>query len=87
MTFTKNYWSNEEKTVQHFEEVILSLSQKTKHKYPYPKEQMSLVIMGRFKGQYNKILKFSHNLANKFQPVGISVNKADKSFISERYNI
>ena len=87
-----------EKGVEHFEKVIFPFFQKTKEEYNYPKEQMSLVIMDTFKGQGNNVLKelceknfykvviVPHNLTKKFQPLDISVNKAVKSFISEKYN-
>ena len=59
---------------------------------------MSLVIMDTFNVQDNEVLKelcakkfcevvlAPHNLTNKFQSPDISVNKAAKSFISEKYN-
>ena len=59
---------------------------------------MSLVIMDTFKGQDNdQMRKFCskssceifitpHNLTNTFQPLDMSVNKAVKSFISNKYN-
>ena len=59
---------------------------------------MPLVIMDTFKGQDNNVLKefceknfcevviFPHNLTNKFQPLDMSVKKAAKSFIFEKYN-
>lgn len=64
----------------------------------YPKEQHCLIIMDTFKGQDNDVLKelcsdnnckvviVPHNLTNKFQPLDISVNKAAKAFIQNRYN-
>ena len=64
----------------------------------YPKEQMSLVIMDTFKGKDNDELRklcmsnncevviVPHNLTNKFQLLDLSVNKAAKAFISEKYN-
>ena len=64
----------------------------------YPKEQMSFVIMDTSKGQNNdkmrnfcaknscEIVIISHNLTNKFQLLDISVNKAVKSFIFDKYN-
>ena len=59
---------------------------------------MSLVIMDTFNVQDNEVLKelcakkfcevvlVPHNLTNKFQSPDISVKKAAKSFISEKYN-
>ena len=54
--------------------------------------------MDTFKGQGNETLKklcagnncdvviVPHNLTNKFQPLDLSVNKAAKSFIHNKYN-
>ena len=54
--------------------------------------------MGTFKGQHNDILRefcgenncnvviTTHNLTNKFQPLDLSVNKAAKSSIQNKYN-
>ena len=59
---------------------------------------MSLVIIDTFKGQDNdEMRKFSaksscgiviipRSLTNKFQPLDVSVNKAAKSLISDKYN-
>ena len=99
VTFTKNYWSNMEKAVDHFEKVIFPFFQKTKDKHCYPKQQMSLVIINTSKGQDNEVPKelcakkfcedviVPHNLRNKFLPLSfdVSVNKTGKSFISEKY--
>ena len=46
-----------EKAVEYFEKVIFPLIKKTKNKYRYPKEQMSLVITDSFEGQDNRVLK------------------------------
>ena len=43
--------------------------------------------MGKFCAKnYCKIVIIPHNLTNKFQPLDISVSKATKSFISDKYN-
>ena len=58
---------------------------------------MSLVIMGALKGYNDKMRKFCaknsyefaiipHNLRNKFLSLDISVSKAAKSFIFDKYN-
>ena len=59
---------------------------------------MSLVIMDIFRSQDKDVLEelcaknfcelviLPHNLTNKFQPLDISVSKADKYFISEKHN-
>ena len=57
-----------------------------------------MIIIDTLKGQDNDTLKklcaenncdvviVRHNLTNKFQPLDLSVNKADKSFIQNKYN-
>ena len=64
----------------------------------HPEEQYALIIMDTFKGQNNdrlrepcsenycEVVTVPHNLANKFQPLNISVNKATKAFIQNMYN-
>ena len=98
VTYTKNHWSNQLKVTEHFEKVIFPFLDQIKERMAYPKEQMSLVIMDTFKGQDNDELRklcmsnncevviVPHNLTNKFQPLDLSVNKAAKAFISEKYN-
>ena len=98
VTCTKNHWSNQVEVTEHFEKVIFPFLDQIKERMGYPKEQMSLVIMDTFKGQDNDELRklcmsnncevviVPHNLTNKFQPLDLSVNKAAKAFISEKYN-
>ena len=89
VTYTENHYSNLLKAVDHFEKVIFPYLEKIKIRKGYPKEQISLIIMDTFKGQDNddfQIVIVPHNLPNKFQPLDLTVNKAAKSFISEKYN-
>ena len=63
-----------------------------------PKDQYSLVIMDRFKGQDNDLLKklcdknfckvviVLHNLTNEVQPSDISVSKSAEAFIYNKSN-
>lgn len=65
------------------------MSQKKKE-LQYPSEQYSLVIMDTFKGQDNDAIKelcaknncelviVPHNLTNKFQSLGLTVNQKEK---------
>ena len=83
---------------EHFEKVIFPFLDQIKERMGYPKDQMSLVTMDTFKGQDNDELRklcmcnncevviAPHNLTNKFQPLDLSVNKAAKTFISEKNN-
>ena len=34
-----------------------------------------------------QIVHVPHNLTNKFQPLGLSVNKTAKAYVSEKYNL
>ena len=96
--FTENHWSNTDKSLEFFDEIIFPYFEKKKEENGLHKEQHSLVIMDTFKGQDNDILKefcsknkcelviVPHNLTNKFQPLDLSVNKAAKAFIQNQYN-
>ena len=81
-----------------FEKDTFSYLEKIKVQKGYPKEQMSLVIMDTFKRQDSdemrkfcaknscEIVIIPHNLTHRFEPLDISVNKATKSFISDKCN-
>ena len=96
--FTKNHWSNTDKSIEFFDEIIFPYLQQVKEEKGLPQEQHSLVIMDTFKGQDNGILRgfcsknicevviVPHNLTNKFQPLDLTVNKAAKAFIQNQYN-
>ena len=87
VTFTEN----------HFKEMIFPYLEDTKPSKSYPLEQYTLIIMDSFKGQDNDTMKklcaenncdvviVPHNLTNKIQPLDLSVNKAAKSFIQNKY--
>ena len=95
---TENHWSNTEKSVEFFKEIIFPYLEDTKRSKSYSLEQHALIIMDTFKGQDNDTLKklctenncdvviVPHNLTNKLQPLDLSVNKAAKSFIQNNYN-
>ena len=98
VTFTENHWSNTEKSVEFFKEIIFPKLEDTKRSKSYPLEQHALLIMGTFKEQDNNTLKklcaenncdvviVHHNLTNKFQPMDFSMNKTAKSCIQKKYN-
>ena len=93
VTFSDNYWSNKEKSIELLKKVIFPYLKQAKASLKYPKEQMSLIIMDHFKGQDNnmildlcekhkcQVVIVPHNLTNKFQPLDITVHKPVKSFI------
>ena len=96
--FSKNHWSNTDKSIEFFDEILFPYLQQVKEEKGLPQEQHSFVIMGTFKEQDNGILKefcsknrceiviVPHNLTNKFQTSGLTVNKAAKAFIQNQYN-
>ena len=90
VTFTENHWSNTDKSVEFFEEIISPYLGKVKKENRCPNEQYSLIVMDTFKAQDNDTLKkvaiVPHNLTHKFQPLDISVNKAAKALIQNVYN-
>ena len=98
VTFTENHWSNTEKSVEFFKELIFPYLEDTKRNKSYPLEHHALIIMDFFKWQDNDTLKklcaendcdvviVPHNLTIKFQPLDLSVNKAAKSFIQSKHN-
>ena len=81
-----------------FREIIFSYLEDTRRSKSCPLEQHALIIIGTFKGQDNDTLRklcaenncdfviVPHNLSNKFQPLDLSVSKAAKSFIQNKYN-
>ena len=96
--FTKNHWSNTDKSIKFFDEIIFCYPQKVKEEKRLPEEQHSVVIMDIFKGYDNGILKefFSknkceiviilHNRTNKFQSLYLTVYKIEKAFIQNRFS-
>ena len=96
--FTMNRWLNTDKSIEFFEEIIFPYLLLVKVEKGLPQEQRSLGIMDTFKGQDNGVIKefcsknrceiviVPHNLTNKFHPLDLTVNKAAKAFIQNRYN-
>ena len=94
--FIKNHWSNTDKSIELFDEIIFSYLPQVKEEKGLSQEQHSLVIT--FKRQDNDILKefcfksrceiviVPDNLTNKFQPLNLTVNKAAKVFIQNQCN-
>ena len=98
LSYTENHWSNTEKSIEFFEQIIFPYLRMVKRENRYPEEQYAHIIMDTFKGQdndrlrelclenYCEVVIVPHNVTNKFQPLDISVNKAAKAFIQNMYN-
>ena len=93
VTFTPNHWSNEQKTKEYIEKIILQyVSEKCKaHGKP------ALVIFDEFKGQvtddvYNmldsnniQVVKVPPNCTDRLQPMDLSINKPVKDFLRDKF--
>ena len=51
VTFTENHWSNTDKSVEFFKEIIFPYLEDTKRSKSYPLEQYALIIMTPLKGK------------------------------------
>ena len=78
LSYTENHWSNTEKSIGIFEQIIFPYLKMVKRENGYLEEHYARIIMDTF--------IVPHNLTNKFQPLDISVNKAAKAFIQNMYN-
>ena len=50
-TFSENHWSNTEKSLSFFNNIVFPHFKNVRKAKSYPDEQMSLIIMDTFKGQ------------------------------------
>ena len=57
VTYSENHWSNMEKSLEFFNEVIFPQIERIKQEENLPSEQVSLVLMDNFKGQDNDAVK------------------------------
>ena len=98
-TFSENHWYNTEKFLSFFNKIVFPHFKNVRKAKGYPDEHTSLIIMDTFKGQDNNevaklcrknnraLIIVPHNLANKSQPLDITLNKPAKSFIKDKYNM
>ena len=54
LSYTENHWSNTEKSIEFFEQIIFPYLRMVKRENRYPEEQYALIIMDTFKGQDNE---------------------------------
>ena len=86
LSYTENDWSNTEKSIEFFEQLIFPYLKTVKRENGYPEEQYALIIMDTYKGQDNDRLRglcseiyfevaiVPHNLTNKFHPLDIRIS-------------
>ena len=82
---TENHWSNTQKSVVFFKEIIFLYLEDTTRRKSYPLEPHALIIVDTFKGQDNDKLK-KLCAENNCDVVIVPQNKATKSFIQNKYN-
>ena len=83
VTYSPNYWSNTEKSVELFQKVIFPYLKNVKLSNKYPKEQMSLIIMDTFKGQDNDIvLNLARSIFAKLLSSHITLQTSSNHWIS-----
>ena len=96
VTFTPNHWSNEQKTEEYIEKIILPYVTKRREEHGKP-NQTALVIFDEFKGQvtddvYNmldsnniQVVKVPPNCTDRLQPMDLSINKPVKDFLRGKF--
>ena len=96
MTFTPNHWSNEQKTKEYIEKIILPYVSEKRKAHGKP-NQIALVIFDEFKGQVTddvfnmldsnniQVVKVSPNCIDCLQPMDMSINKPAKDFLRDKF--
>jgi len=98
ITHSKNHWSNEERAIEHLQEIIFPYLKKRKEELGLPEDQKALLIYDVFKGQKTdrvlKIIEDNHcvsvyvpaNLTHIFQVLDISINGNAKQFLNQKFS-
>ena len=97
ITYTANYWSNENTMVQYIQKIILPYVSEVRGKLDLADDYPALVLFDVFKGQCTesvfKLLKENNifyvmipaNCTDKIQPLDLSVNKPAKDFMKRKF--
>ena len=80
VTFTANHWSNEQKTKEYIENIILPYVSKKREEHGQP-NQTALVIFDEFKGQVTDDV-FSMLDSNSIQVVKIPPNEPYPNYVT-----
>ena len=93
ITFTENYWSNEETMVDYFEKTLFPYINRKRQEFKLALYYPALVIFDRFRGQCTDkvltLLEIHHlltavvpaNCTDRLQPLDVGVNKTAKEFL------
>ena len=96
ITHTPNHWSNEGKTIDLIEKVLVPYVKKTREELRLRSTKKWLLIADVFRGQWTdkvkqlitkyhgKMVPVPHNMTNHFQPLDLTVNRSCKSFLRNK---
>ena len=97
VTYTHNYWCNEDTVKLYIEKIIVPFMQKEKDGLKLPNSQRALCIIEGFKVQCTRkvvklldhhgidIVYVPANYTGELQPLDLSVNKPVKDFIRQKF--
>ena len=98
LSFTPNHWSNEEKTKEYLESIIIPYIKTKRHELGLDDTFPALVIFDVFKGQTTEamfqllrdnniyVVTIPANCTDKLQPMDLSVNKALKNSMKQQFS-
>lgn len=96
ITHSINHWSNEEKSIELINKVLVPYVQKKKKELGFRSSKKWLLIADVFKAQWTdkvkdlvekhhgKMVPVPHNMTNYFQPLDLTVNRSCKSFLRDQ---
>ena len=96
VTFAPNHWSNEQKTKEYIENIILPYVSKKREEHGQP-NQTALVIFDELKGQVTddifsmldsnniQVVKIPPNCTDRLQPMDLSINKPVKRLFMNKF--
>ena len=97
ITFTPNHWSNEDKTKEYINNIVIPYVQRKRKELKLSPSHSALVIYDEFKGQLTPnifslleanhifVVKVPPNCTDRLQPMDLSVNKAAKEFLRKKF--
>ena len=98
LSFTPNHWSNEEKTKEYLQLIIIPYIKTKQHESGLDDTFPALVIFDVFKGQTTEamfqllrdnniyVVTIPANCTDKLQPMDLSVNKALKNSMKQQFS-
>ena len=97
LTFTANHWSNEEKVLEHLENIVFPFVVKKREELKLSQNQKAILIFDVFKGQKTERVQeviakndcvcvfVPANMTNYFQPLDLTVNGPAKQFLKGKF--